>query len=1789
MAMGDSVIFELSNRYLGKLSRWIIATLLLSMLSTLSSAWLPGQSAFALPAKVQAQTASLNASTTSNGLFGIFKNEDWGSNTSATPPVSITPTESCGSMVVPLLNYNWTNTRPNNGVTTLNNCGTVNGTAIEKYSAMFTGYLLAPVTGTLDFYSSSDDGFVLNIGGSQSVINDYQTHGSLINPFNASGSFNVTAGNIYPIQIFYHQQSAGAAIGLYWTLNASCLSGASAISSATCNSSAVVIPQSNLATSAMAFGTGCVIGSSQSCPATSASEIKSVTGTNTNGLYWITVGYTVEKVYCLMDSNLDGGGWMLTMKGSSNNQSASTALNYGSSYWTNATTLNPADVGPLLSNSGVPSCSTGSSAAAACPTQNYDENAKFDTFANTTANQFLINYPDIPTSNGGGRFPSSNSYGFMWEERLDQTTAIGTNNTNPGGLNLSSYTYSNGSGCPTASTTLTYLFTNSYRCAIRQVQYTYNSSESPYSVIGNGVFSSQIYIGFLAINYGGGNSKSTRIGLGFNENGTYDETSNDVVGGVGLGSSPGTYQAGDYIGCCTTNAQAGLNRKMGYEMYVRNLSSLSASSTYLQTPAGTSLTQITTSVTSQKNGSGTSVVSYSLAPTTNSGLNLSGISVNSTGVVTVGATTAPGSYALTMESTDTAGSVSAINLTVVVTPSGPIDYAGTFNAASSQYAEAGNRPIPTGASNFTVEAWIYATTLPASGWSEAISQGGGSAYGFDMGLNSSGQIRLGDQWTGSVVNASNFTLLAGQWYHVAVTHSSANVGQLFVNGSLVDLSSSYSLQTTNTGQNLRIGTQYNNGSTPYNEYWNGKVDEVKIYNSVLSQADIKGDMSTYGVYDSAVAGNLVDYFDFNEGSGSTFYNRVSGAASASNLVLQSAAPTWSDVKSSTIANGVGIVSFPRSYLTATGGYTAPAGISQVSYLSVAGGGSGGCGTSNNDFAGGGGGAGGLSAGTLILTPSTVYPVTVGVGGIATTPNGAFSSPCTTAGSSGTNTIFSTVTDVGGGGGGSGAIINSTFYHYDGGSGGSGGGGEAQVGYSNPGSGTTGQGYGGGTSLSNSTNAQLQGGGGGGGAGGSGGNVTLNPVCSASFVRGGAGGVGVQSSISGTAKYYAAGGGGANRYTTASCGGLGGNGIGGNGGSVDASTQIAGHGAPNTGSGGGGTANIAFQAGRGGSGIVILAYIITAPIVTAPSSVTTTAGLNAIFTDTNTAVSTLTRTFQWQYETTSNGPWQNVVTGTTNATTGNFTTALTTVSMSGYLFRVIVTDTDGSSGSNTGASLSTTTAAATLTVNPQSITIRATSVSKNYGASDPALTGFTVSGTPGLFNGDTLTVTETRTLGQNATTYVITPSAAIFTPSANAANYAITYAPGVFTINPYGTLVVTPVAPPTLTYTGNPQNFTENANVTGNPAFDTVTVTAYTVTGAAYASGSDSTGTGTAFNGVTSTLPTNAGSYVLTPTTLNFAQSGGASNYAQVTYTPINFLVNRASRTETATAATSVAPYLSTDQVSIALSGGTKDGSPSYVSNSYCSVDATGLVTMLIGNPSDTCTVTVSYSAGVNYLAVSPNITVSITPARIAQPTITLTSQNATFGSLFPLNFSGGAGIGGVNFQLVTAGTAQCSLNASVLSATSVGTCTVRITRGQDDYYNLATSLITTVTFYAYVNRMPAPVIASSPSQIGGVVVGGGIQGVQTTSGTVLTATGLSQTSAAAGTQITLSGTGFMSGGVSTIRSISFNSGLDPVSFVVNSATQITLTIPAGEAGVVDQFALQPINGATVYSPTFTGL
>jgi hypothetical protein len=262
----------------------------------------------------------------------------------------------------------------------------------------------------------------------------------------------------------------------------------------------------------------------------------------------------------------------------------------------------------------------------------------------------------------------------------------------------------------------------------------------------------------------------------------------------------------------------------------------------------------------------------------------------------------------------------------------------------------------------------------------------------------------------------------------------------------------------------------------------------------------------------------------------------------------------------------------------------------LQYLVVAGGGGGG------GAGGAGGGGGGLLEQTIASTDrGRTYSITVGAGG--TGQDGWFGSA--TAGadsiislSSGSG--FTTVTAKGGGLGGSNGG--------GGGNGGSGGGaahsdaGGAAV--RDPGRGV----YPGSTYLDQARQgydggqASVHYGAGGGGAGGVGANANQ-----------GAGGIGAQSSITGTATYYAGGGGGGGGTAgTSNAGGTSSGGLGGGGDGGVSSTA----GTDGLGGGGGGAPKDYGNVGKdGGDGVVIIRTTATALSTTGSPTVTTDGSYN----------------------------------------------------------------------------------------------------------------------------------------------------------------------------------------------------------------------------------------------------------------------------------------------------------------------------------------------------------------------------------------------------------------------------------------------------------------------------------------------------------------------------------------------------------------------------------------------------
>jgi hypothetical protein len=138
----------------------------------------------------------------------------------------------------------------------------------------------------------------------------------------------------------------------------------------------------------------------------------------------------------------------------------------------------------------------------------------------------------------------------------------------------------------------------------------------------------------------------------------------------------------------------------------------------------------------------------------------------------------------------------------------------------------------------TLEAWVYPASI--SGWRTVLMKEWNAAY-YLYAAVSAGSVS-GVPGTG--VNISGWQEIYGSsslplntWSHLAGTFDGATL-RLYVNGQPVT-SRALNGQVLTTANPLRVG-----GNTEWGEYFSGRIDEVRVYNRALSQAEIQSDMDT---------------------------------------------------------------------------------------------------------------------------------------------------------------------------------------------------------------------------------------------------------------------------------------------------------------------------------------------------------------------------------------------------------------------------------------------------------------------------------------------------------------------------------------------------------------------------------------------------------------------------------------------------------------------------------------------------------------------------------------------------------------------------------------------------------------------------------------------------------------------------------------------------------------------------------------------------------------------------------
>jgi sugar lactone lactonase YvrE len=164
--------------------------------------------------------------------------------------------------------------------------------------------------------------------------------------------------------------------------------------------------------------------------------------------------------------------------------------------------------------------------------------------------------------------------------------------------------------------------------------------------------------------------------------------------------------------------------------------------------------------------------------------------------------------------------------------------------------------------SFTISIWFQTTVAGGKLIGYGASQTGSSTY-FDrhLYLNNSGQLYFGIYYSGAyqTVNTTN-TYIDGNWHHVVVSVGPTYGTRLYVDDVLQASNSSY---TTPEAQNSYWRVGYDNlvnwPSAPTNYYYTGKLDDIAIYNTELTAAQITSsdNLNLIGTSASVCQGNPI--------------------------------------------------------------------------------------------------------------------------------------------------------------------------------------------------------------------------------------------------------------------------------------------------------------------------------------------------------------------------------------------------------------------------------------------------------------------------------------------------------------------------------------------------------------------------------------------------------------------------------------------------------------------------------------------------------------------------------------------------------------------------------------------------------------------------------------------------------------------------------------------------------------------------------------------------------------------
>lgn len=196
-----------------------------------------------------------------------------------------------------------------------------------------------------------------------------------------------------------------------------------------------------------------------------------------------------------------------------------------------------------------------------------------------------------------------------------------------------------------------------------------------------------------------------------------------------------------------------------------------------------------------------------------------------------------------------------------------VDYGGNDYITHTQSPSIAN-------SSFTIAGWVYADSVSADSTWFSMGNSGAVNEQLHLRMDPAGGIRFG--FYGNDVDTPTSTFTTGVWHHVVYTYDiSSGVRRIFFNGSK-------SAEDIASAPYSGNGVTYI-GSFGGGEFWNGNIDEVRIYNRALDPSEVTA------LYQYAPG--PVGQWQFDENAGGTTVDS-SGNDQNGNLGSGTSTPRW---------------------------------------------------------------------------------------------------------------------------------------------------------------------------------------------------------------------------------------------------------------------------------------------------------------------------------------------------------------------------------------------------------------------------------------------------------------------------------------------------------------------------------------------------------------------------------------------------------------------------------------------------------------------------------------------------------------------------------------------------------------------------------------------------------------------------------------------------------------------------------------------------------------------------------